>query len=561
MKKIVLGFFIVLLLCAGGFFAYLYLNPVEEQDLFNFVPEDAMFFVESNDPIQDWRKFSQSAVWQHLKTNAAFEDIHGSADYLDSLITENKSLLKLEGRRKTVISAHMTGKKDYDFLILLDLKKGAKVTFMKDIALDALKDSGIKLERRKLKGGTEVLQIFTDEGDPLLVSFVDNILLVSFSSKIMLSALDQQNEPFWSRKSRFLKLKKSVDTNGPYQIYLNYPLLKGMASLYMDDPEDVHAYLDMLQYSGLDFQIDDELAGLAGYTTITDSIYSVIKVMNEVEGSKLRAPEVLPLNTSFFASINFDDFDSFYKQITVEMQKDSLAYLEFEKNMSKLEKFLSGSGKKNKFSIQEHLFSWIGQEITIGMVPKDSLGREQAYLALFHTKDPEDAKTNLGFLAERLKKKPLSPVKFQTNEYRGYEVSTTEIKSFFKLLLGKMVDKFDKPHFTIVDDFVVFSNDTVSLHRLIDGYEDKQTLDRDDEFDDFIDNFSTQSSVFAYSNQLLIYPFLLEQTAPADRAAFKKNKEYLFSFPYAAFQLKESNERYKTQVYFEYIPYSESVVQ
>ena len=33
-----------------------------------------------------------------------------------------------------------------------------------------------------------------------------------------------------------------------------------------------------------------------------------------------------------------------------------------------------------------------------------------------------------------------------------------EMKGFFRLFFGKLFDKFEKPYYTYVDDYVVFSN-------------------------------------------------------------------------------------------------------
>ena len=96
-------------------------------DLLEFVPHDFIYMVESDRPIKDWQNLSNTDVWQYLKGNEFFADITESADYLDSLLQSNQRLVDLIDLGDLVISAHMISRKDYDFLIAVDLRgKGQK---------------------------------------------------------------------------------------------------------------------------------------------------------------------------------------------------------------------------------------------------------------------------------------------------------------------------------------------------------------------------------------------------------------------------------------------------
>jgi hypothetical protein len=111
---------------AAGFAADIYLYPVPDHEILNFVPKDAIFVIEADDPIENWKTFSDTKIWRHLKKNSAFADIEASCDYLDTLVRDNSTIFSLISGKKLLISAQMTKVDDYDFVYIMDLKRGRK---------------------------------------------------------------------------------------------------------------------------------------------------------------------------------------------------------------------------------------------------------------------------------------------------------------------------------------------------------------------------------------------------------------------------------------------------
>lgn len=64
-----------------------------------------------------------------------------------------------------------------------------------------------------------------------------------------------------------------------------------------------------------------------------------------------------------------------------------------------------------------------------------------------------------------------TPVKIKTANYKDFEINYVEMKGFFRLFFGKLFDKFEKPYYTYVDDYVVFSNKAASLLSFVEDYD------------------------------------------------------------------------------------------
>src|SRR5690606_3265958 len=77
---------VLLLLIVGKFF----LAPDRYLRQIYLVPRDAVFVIETDEPVNNWRSFSGSEIWQFMKGYAAFSDISAGAGALDTLLDDNR---------------------------------------------------------------------------------------------------------------------------------------------------------------------------------------------------------------------------------------------------------------------------------------------------------------------------------------------------------------------------------------------------------------------------------------------------------------------------------------
>ena len=69
--------------------------------------------------------------------------------------------------------------------------------------------------------------------------------------------------------------------------------------------------------------------------------------------------------------------------------------------------------------------------------------------------------------------------------YKGYEINFMAIKGFFKMFFGGAFEKLDKPYFTIIDDYVIFSNEPSTLRAVVDSFAAKETLSTSEDLSPF----------------------------------------------------------------------------
>src|SRR3546814_92432 len=85
----------------------LFLLPDKYLRQIYLVPEDAIFILETGDPVGSWKTFSTSDMWQFMKTFPPFAEIAASASPPDSVLRDTRRLLNLAGSRNCKIYSHI----------------------------------------------------------------------------------------------------------------------------------------------------------------------------------------------------------------------------------------------------------------------------------------------------------------------------------------------------------------------------------------------------------------------------------------------------------------------
>ena len=139
-----------------------------------------------------------------------------------------------------------------------------------------------------------------------------------------------------------------------------------------------------------------------------------------------------------------------------------------------------------------------------------------------------------------------TPVKFKTVEYKGYSIRYLGVKNLFKVVLGKFFARYDKPYYTVISNFVVFSTHPQVLESMIDDYVDKRTLARSEDFRSFRNEFENESAAFIYINTPVLFNSMKTLADAPTRTSMEINKDYIVCFQHAGFQLIPGEKGFKT---------------
>jgi hypothetical protein len=546
MKKIFKGLLIIILIVIlgiGVFFGYMYFKNVNNRNPYTLVPNDAVFIIETKNLNDGWNAISQSKIWNHLKQNQYFADINESAASLDSLMKYNKTMDMLLSDRQMVVSAHMISATDYNFLFVVDVQKAGQATFLME-TLNLISDYSVS--KRDYEGIEIIDMLDVKTKETLSFAFIDNLMVGSYTSSLVERSIDQRDSEFWMKNKRF-QLAKDETESSLFNFYINYKIIPEYLKCYMSESSElVDALSQTMAYTTLKCNLENERLSMIGYSNLYDSVPSYLNALLQVKPGKMSAFEIIPDNAALYMPMCFNDFNDFFEKLKEYYKSsDTTGYEDYNGNIAKVEKYL-------KVNLKEDFFSWIGSEIAFVKLQPEANAREEDVVVVIKANNIDNAHAGLDHLLRQIKRR--TPVKFEETEYNGYPINYLSVKGFFKMFLGKMFGKLEKPYFTYIGDYVVFSNSDSQLMDFIDSYSSGKTLEKNEAFMNFKNDFEDEANVSAFIQMPKIYQYMYFYGKESTRDSIKQNKDLILSFVRIGFQLVSDGDMFKTSLITEHDP-------
>lgn len=517
------------------------------------VPEDAAFIIQSSAPIDDWGKFSRSATWQCLKNAKAFEEVAKNVETLDEVVRSNKMLLSLVGKRDMLISIHKVRATDWDFLIVLDMQKASKLDLLKSQLETVLVMAGNQVTNR-MHSGINILEMHNpDTQDIFYCAFVDNHFIGSYTSWLVESAINSRNTPKIGLDPSFVEARKLVSGKGLVQVFVNYEYLPQFMTIYLGAGNE---YLDLfsksMSFGGLYFDTDRHRMEVKGYTLCKDTADPYVAALLNSGKHKMKAHEILSARTALYTNIGFSNPVTFMKELENALSlHDKQLYDSYESSRKKIEGLFG-------ISLEENFLSWMSGEFAITQSEPGLLGHDPELILAIGAKNMKDARENMEFIEKKIRRR--TPLRIKTVDYKGFDINYVEMKGFFRLFFGGLFDKFEKPYYTYVDDYVVFSNKASSLLSFVEDYEQKNLLKDNPGFKKAFSYLNSSSTVFLYTDVQKFYSQLKPMVNALTWKQMQADKEILYSFPYWTMQITGEGRSASLRYVMDYSPYTPQAV-
>ena len=508
------------------------------------VPENAIYIIETGEPVNVWESVSTSEIWAHLQNNSYIANLTYEANSLDTLFKNNKTLFKLLGSRSLLISSHMYKQHDFDFLFVVDLKKVSRLTQLRNYLSTILSDN-YKVTKRTYHDH-EIFELYDKETrETLYMVFIKNLLVASYTHILVEASIDEVAEPVIGRDINFIEINRKVEEDEQFRLFFQYKYLDDYMRTYTQNINQyVKSLSETLGYSGFTFAYDENNMLVAnGFTNMMDDSLSYLHVLHESGKGQISIPEVAPQRTAFYLSMGFDSFSEFYENLEALQQQHPAGFRLYKENYEKIEKLL-------KIDIEENFINWIDDEIAFLQMQNTGLGKKNEFALVLKAKKGEDALKNLDIILHQIRKK--TPVKFKKVTYKGYPINFMSIKGFFKILLGDFFADLEKPYFTVIEDYVIFSNHPQTIKNVISDYQLENTLSVSDDFKSFSRHLSRKSNLFAYVNTPVLHQNLKSMVNNETRSNLDRNKEFITCFSQIGFQLVASGDIFESKLSIQY---------
>ena len=236
MLKVIKWLFLLSVLAGIGWVGYRWYSQENDisEDAWRYVPRDAVYCVTIDDPIEAWKQIAGSNTWGHLQRNTWFADLTSAANSLDSLIRDNALLFDLIGSRSLIISAHMTGFKQSDFLFLVDLKNASGITFLNDY-LTSYRTGRVSVQKERFLEEDLITIRNAESNTNLYVSFPGKFLVASYNRKILMSSITAGKDTLYTAGNAIMNAVEEPGDNGLMKLYVNYEMLPAFVRTYSNE--------------------------------------------------------------------------------------------------------------------------------------------------------------------------------------------------------------------------------------------------------------------------------------------------------------------------------------
>ncbi|MEM7552006.1 MAG: DUF3352 domain-containing protein [Bacteroidota bacterium] len=531
-KRKIIWLFLLLVLGAGAWLAYKFIKPDSAGpriNPLNLVPPNAFFILETEEPYSVWSKMAGTEIWKTLSKDEDWKEYGNQLSELEASLSQFDQVLDILDDRTIYLSGHLYRKGDYDYLFVLDMEgMGVLRTWLR---------STENLTKRVFEGQTIYEKLDVQSKETLYFTFIDNYFVGSYTHALVEQSITEFMKAELARSFNFIEVKKQTIGEGVARLFLNYESLHPYleSSIGKSNTEIMKEYLPLF-HSGFYFDVEQSTLLLEGFSNYNDTLATYLNVFKESGTGGLDIAKILPAQSSIYFSLGFDEFSDFYEALDKELSNDPVYGEDYSTYTRKTEKFLN-------IDLEDDFTSWIDDEVAVAQIEFEDgnpgialvMKAESANLAL----------EKMDFLTRQIRRK--TPVKFRGITYKGYDINFLSVKGFFNLILGKLFNYFDRPYYTIINEYVIFSNEPKVLRRFINDHHQENTLANVEAYQDFIDELDEKHSAFLY----LQLPLLIDtdggmmDAETIDLLSQKRN--IVEDFPQLAFSLYPSKRMYRTR--------------
>jgi len=538
-RKIFWSLVIFVLLIAVVIAVYFLFFRPEKKPMFRYAPEDAFMMVYTEDFKDSWENFRESDTWEIIQQQRMLDSSIKKINSLDSAIRQNKFINKLTENHSLLVSLHPVEKEGLQPIFYLDLMEFSKLRFSFDLLEKKLfKESEFQTQKIKING--ESVYEVRKEDSRYFLSFRDNVLFMSSSRELVKEVL-KGNENQWVQEEAFRKLDEEYRKRGGIQLYANFSMINSVLKTQKLDPENYKLWVNPLQYAAYNIEFKGDIIHFNGGISANPGTHGYLNAFSDVDIGNSDAYQVISKDIASYISFNFEQFNKFNTNFKQELAAiDSESYSNYLKYFSQIE-------EKFDIDIQDHVFNWIEDEIVLGKLkPKIGASEVSDMFVAIRASNTNTARDMLDLITQKVSEK--SPLKFRSRSYDNHELKYLDIKGFFKLFAGNLFEKIDRPYYTIVDDYVIFSNSVNNLITLLDHFADKKTLEFEQSFDDVYKDFDKNGNVQLYINSSELYESVYYHTDAHMQNFLKQNRNLLMRMDAIGLQVKPTKDVYESEI-------------
>lgn len=325
---------------------------------------------------------------------------------------------------------------------------------------------------KEMYSKVEVTEI--QEFDPkLYVARTKGLLLLSSSRTLVEQSIRQlQTDYSLLQNPDFRSLRKTASGKDPLNLYLNLQEMPALVNTVLSGSQ-----ASLLKRAGswceLDVQFNQRDLILSGITRFDASHH--FSIFNKVEPMQTRGTQIVPATAALWLNHTFQNARQFHRHVR-----------EYRENPQSQTKAVDEAVKK-----------WV--DIT------------DTEIGIFYTSGKEVRPEPLAYLSLRDEGKAQKFLKTQKDSgfvegFRAQLIHRLKDGAHLEKAFGRLFHRLDQPYFTVIDGFVILSDELAALKGALSDYLDQNTMEHSASYREFSASLPSTSHV----NLIMTNPDLLE---------------------------------------------------
>ncbi len=526
-----IGYFILgLIIVITGVIIYFNFGTKSNVQAISIVPDNALVILETDNPSETMLEITNTNYWKSVIESNVLTDFKDVLRSYEQTVENNTWLKPFLKKQNLTFSLHTIHKNKLDYLIITDIKKYGQLDLIPK--LSSILNIPVK---KSMIDSCQVYSVYIKKYHlNLHLTTVNNLIYCSSSYQLLEQTIHKEKSLSQSQLQKKNEVVKSFQSD-LFNIYTNNNLIQNYFARYSS------SFYKGLAFSALASDFTDDSFTLEGYTSTYDSIASPFTSLKNSSANKRTTEAVIPLDVSWYLNFNINDFTSFYNHFLNQYSKiDPIGYQAYSVGIGLTQSYIG-------IDINKNILSWISGEIAVTQFKPIPNTHKDDFLVVVKAKNIADAKENLAEITKKIKHR--TSFKYDQSKYKNYNINYLNIKGFFKIFMGGFLYDRSKPYYTIIDDFILFSNSSDILELCIDNYLAGNTLKKSKDFQSFMKNFNSKCQLTSFVNMPYLYDRLYYFGNTKNKEEIKKYRKIIQNLGWIGFQLFPEDNLLKTRVY------------
>jgi len=500
--------FIILVLIASPLFYSIYWSG-EEIPAINAIPNDAALILKVNDITQTWPVISKNQIWKNFTNDTLYSKLDTRINTFIKLALQNTGFSATVKLFPLYISLHPLHEGGAG--LLFTLQTGHYI-HDKDINpfIQKFFGSNIQIINHDFGGVTIRKIIFRKAGSVpyngkvINLAFLHGILIASENSGLINEAiLMLQSGESINKQPAFIQVSHTESSKAQAILYVNYHNLPLLLNNQLDKKSllNIAGISRFSDWTELDVLIKEKNILLDGFTSVSDSSSTYLKLFSDQQTRPSSVDSLLPGNTAGFINVGFKDYKTIFRRLKLILKKQS--------KLDGFEKKLKAISDTFNINAEQTLTGWIKDEMGVAVTNNLSLSEEENVYAYFKTRNQAQAEASLSILA-----------KANSMIFNGITIHVIEYPSLLPLVYGNIFPDSKKYYFAIAGDYVVFSCSINAMTAFLSSYTSRNTLSGTPSFQCFKNYTSGTSNVWIYSDLSQIVRHISNMMLPGDKQKY-----------------------------------------